>query len=151
VANPNHHTGSASSTLASDQVATLVGGTDGTQARILLTDSTGALITGGSTASSQYFSTAAEDNAQVKATAGLLYGFTAASTTAQYIQIHDDADGPTNGDVPQITVPVAANTTVAVTFIPPLSLSNGIWIGNSSTILTWTDGGDDCLFSVQYN
>jgi len=101
-------------------------------------------------AASQYTSTAAEDNALIKNAAGNLYGFTVASTTAQFVQLHNTATAPSGGAVPMRVWPIAANGTTQVAFNPPLRFSAGIWIGNSSTLATWTDAGDDCLFGAQY-
>lgn len=98
-------------------------------------------------------STAAEDNRVVKASAGTLYGFTAASTTAQYIQIFNLTAVPASGAgvVPFLTFPITANGTIAIDFgVYGIRCSTGIVIANSTTFLTYTDGGDDTLFNVQY-
>lgn len=97
-------------------------------------------------------STAAEDNRVVKASAGALYGFVVNSTTSQYIQIHNKAALPSGGDVPFLTFPIVANTTLTVDFgVYGIWCSTGITIVNSTTQQTYTDGGDDCLFNTQYN
>lgn len=98
-------------------------------------------------------STAAEDNRVVKASAGTLYGFTAASTTAQYIQIFNLTAVPASGAgvVPFLTFPITANGTIAIDFgVYGIRCSTGIVIANSTTFLTYTDGGDDTLFNTQY-
>ena len=107
---------------------------------------------GAESAASQAVSTAAEDNIQVKASAGNLFGFTVASSTAQFIQIHNVASAPGGGAVPFAgqSYPIAAGGVLTVSYFPPLRCTTGIFIANSTAQLSYTDGGDDCLFGVQY-
>jgi len=102
-------------------------------------------------AATQVASTAPEDNIIAKASAGNLYGITVNSTTAQFIQVHNTAALPSGGAVPfaGCAWAIAANGTLTVNFDPPLRCSVGITIVNSTTLQTWSDGADDCLFGIQ--
>ena len=98
-------------------------------------------------------STAEEASRVVKASAGVLYGFTAYNNNAatRYIQLYDSATLPADAVVPVLTVPVAAQSVVS--YAPGVygrAFTAGIVIANSTTDTTKTIGSADSLFDVQY-
>lgn len=84
---------------------------------------------------------------------GYLIAFSVLNTNAgaQYIQLHDAATLPADGQTPaaSFTVAGASNLTVAYT-LPGRLFLRGIVICNSSTAATKTLGSGDCFFDVQY-
>lgn len=89
----------------------------------------------------------------VKAGPGLLFGFSALSTNvaAQFVQVFDKHDAPTNGDVPDAVFSVAAASVQAVSYIFPGRFHKyGIWIANSTTAATLTAGAADTFFDAQF-
>lgn len=98
-------------------------------------------------------STALASSLVVKASAGRLYLLTITNTkaSAQYIQIHDTAAVPANGEVPVYSFYVPATTTVsfdATAFGD--YFGTGITVVNSSTVATKTLGSADVWFTALY-
>jgi hypothetical protein len=88
----------------------------------------------------------------VKATTGLLFGFTAVSTNvaAQFIQLFDRKDVPANTAVPLLSFPVAAENIAAGLWVPGRAFVQGIVIVNSTTQDTLTIGAADTIFDAQF-
>lgn len=86
----------------------------------------------------------------VKPDAGLLYGITVSSTSAQFIQVFDLTAVPADGVVPLLTFAVTATNQLGVAWIPPRGFSNGIVLCNSSTQHTKTIGTATCIFDAQF-
>jgi hypothetical protein len=96
-------------------------------------------------------SRAAANSLIVKATSGLLFGFTASSTgAAQFIQIFDAKTVPGDGAVPLLSFPIAATSVATGVWIPARAFVQGIVICNSSTQATKTIGSADTLFDAQF-
>lgn len=89
----------------------------------------------------------------VKSTAGKLYTMTGFNSkeSPQYIQIHDSASLPNDGNIPKITfiVPAQANFSLDLGQYGR-HFENGIYVCNSSTGATKTLGAADCWFDAQY-
>lgn len=88
----------------------------------------------------------------VKATSGLLFGFTASSSLAggQFIHLYDQNTVPSNGAVPLVVFTVPTVSVAAVSYIPPRAFRNGIVICNSTTQNTLTLGAANTIFDVQF-
>ena len=96
-------------------------------------------------------STADEASHVVKASAGVLYGFSGHSSTAQYIQIHDAATLPADTAVPEIVIYVEAGANFAWDSGKfGKYFGTGIVITNSSTRPLKTIGAADCWFNVSF-
>lgn len=90
-------------------------------------------------------------NLVVCARPALVFGFTASSIGAQFIQLFDAETLPAEGAVPTLVYPVAATSSCAAAFIPPRAFQNGVVILASSTQHTKTIAvSADTLFDVQY-
>lgn len=93
-----------------------------------------------------YESAAAEDNHQIKASPGILYGFmvTNFNAAARYIYVFDSAAGATGLPlIPPIPL-TAAGTAGSIAAIFPgfaLPFTAGIYVASSSTGPTFTDSG----------
>jgi hypothetical protein len=88
----------------------------------------------------------------VKATTGLLFGFTAVSTNvaAQFIQLFDARTVPADTTVPLLSFPVAAANVAASVWVPGRAFVQGIVICNSTTQATKTTGAADTIFDAQF-
>jgi hypothetical protein len=86
----------------------------------------------------------------VKPDAGLLYGFTVSSVSAQFIQVFDLTAVPADGVVPLLSFAVTALQQLGVAWIPPRGFSNGIVLCNSTTQHTKTIGTANCIFDAQF-
>lgn len=95
-------------------------------------------------------STAAENKRIVTTGPALLVGFTASSTTAQFIQLFDSSTVPADNAIPLPAFAITAGGSVSIDWITPRYFANGIVICNSTSQLTKTLGAADTLFDVQY-
>ena len=95
-------------------------------------------------------SVAAENHRIVTTGPALLVGFSASSTTAQFIQFFDASLVPADNAVPLPPFAITAGGSVSFTWTPPRYFANGIVICNSTSQLTKTLGAADTLFDVQY-
>lgn len=87
----------------------------------------------------------------VKASAGLLIGFTVSSVSSQFVQVFDTEALPANATVPVLSFDITALTTRGVSWLPvPRGFRNGIVIANSSTQHALTIGSANCIFDAQY-
>jgi hypothetical protein len=87
----------------------------------------------------------------VKATSGLLAGFTVSSVSAQFIQVFDLAALPANAAVPVLSFEISALSSRSFAAMPfPRGFKNGIVIANSSTQHALTIGSANCIFDAQY-
>lgn len=79
--------------------------------------------------------TVAASNVVVKGTPGNLYGFDAASgASAGYVMVFNATSLPANGTVTPLKVyNIAANSSMSITYNPPLVCSTGITLGFSTT------------------
>ena len=144
----------------------LVGGSDGTNVRNLLTDTTGALkngtnpgavigaveLTGAITNALTNTTTAAYATSLIiKASAGTIYtlnGFNS-KTSAQFIQLHNSATLPADAAVPVVTFYVPATSNFSFDWgVYGRSFSTGIVVTTSSTGPTKTIGAADCWFDA---
>lgn len=86
----------------------------------------------------------------VKAAAGTIHGIAGYTTTAQFIQLHDAASLPADTAVPELVVPVAANTFFNIP-LPGHVCATGIVVCNSTTGPTKTIGGADTWITAYYD
>lgn len=95
---------------------------------------------------------ALDDALIVKAAAGVLYGFSGFNSgPAQFIQVHDDAAVPANGEAPVLVFEVGADQPFSVDFgRRGRAFASGIVLCNSSTLATKTIGAADCWFDAQF-
>lgn len=144
----------------------LMGGSDGTNARNILTDTTGALknganagvvigaveLTGATTnALTNTTTTAYAASLIIKASAGTIYtlnGFNSKSS-GQFIQLHNSATLPADNAVPVVTFYVPASSNFSFDWgVYGRSFSAGIVVTTSSTGPTKTIGAADCWFDA---
>jgi hypothetical protein len=91
------------------------------------------------------------DGPVVKASAGTLYGFQGYAAAAGFVQVHNKASAPTNGNVPIIVIPVASGAAFSLDLgMRGRAFSTGIAFGFSTTGPTWTDGGSNLWVDAQY-
>ena len=99
-------------------------------------------------------STALAASLVAKATGGTVYAIWGYSSNvgAQFIQIHNTATLPANGEVPIVTLTVAAtsNFYFEIGAQTGLLFDTGITLCNSSTSATKTIGAADTWFNVAY-
>ena len=100
-----------------------------------------------------YASSVFESGSIVKASAGVLYGFSGynSASVAQFIQAHNSATQPSDGDAPTSLVKAAATSNFswdASRFGAPFS--SGIVITNSSVPDTLKSGSNDTWYNVIY-
>jgi hypothetical protein len=69
--------------------------------------------------------------------------------SAQFIQVHDIAVTPGDGNAPVFVFPIAASSFLVVEFEVPCQV--GIYVCNSSTAVDKTIGAADCTFVVCYD
>jgi len=86
----------------------------------------------------------------VKASPGILHGVAGYTTTAQFIQVHDATSLPADTAVPELVIPVAADTFFNVP-LPAHLCGTGIVICNSTTGPTKTIGGADTWLTAYYD
>lgn len=98
-------------------------------------------------------STALDNDGPVsKASAGTLYGFQGYAAAAGFVQVHNKASAPTNGNVPIIVIPVASGAPFSWDGgMRGRAFSTGIAFGFSTTGPTWTDGGANMWVDAQYS
>jgi len=140
-------------------VIAIVGGSDGTNARALSVDSSGNVSIKRKPDATSTFaptnvdSTALEASHILKASAGVLYGFTgySARTTSQFIQVHNTTTLPADTAVPIVVIFIPPGP-VSFSWDAPAELgkffSTGITICNSTTGPTKTIGSADCWFNA---
>lgn len=100
-----------------------------------------------------YQSTANENSAEVKASAGVLYevrGYNA-SATDQFVMVFDATATPANTTVPEEVYAVGAEDNFSITWPQGKQMTTGIVITNSTSQQTLTIGGNDCWFAVDYD
>ena len=89
----------------------------------------------------------------IKTSSGTLYMLTGynSKTSSQFIQLHNSANAPSNGNVPVITFIVPATSNFSFDFgVYGRYFSAGIVVVNSSTAANYTAGGADCWFDAQF-
>ena len=87
----------------------------------------------------------------VKASAGRLRGLSGYSTTAQFLQIHNTATLPADGQVPVVVIPIEANKPFSIDFGKDgRSFSTGITVCVSTTGPTKTIGSANTWIDAQY-
>lgn len=132
----------------------VTGGNLGTQAVSGTLTSAGTVTNTPATPTNYNVVTAASTNAAVvKATAGTLYEITVSNVTATpiFVKLYNKATAPTVGtDVPMLTIPVAATTTVAIPF-PPLGKRFGTGIGIAATAAAVATDTGVAVAGVQIN
>lgn len=96
-------------------------------------------------------SSAFTSGVNVKSTNGVLYSITGYTSAAagQYIQVYDTANNVVSGTPISISN-IGATSTFSVTFSKGLATLNGITIVNSSTPVTYTNGGVNTYYTVVY-
>lgn len=106
------------------------------------------------TPASKAASTALEASHVIKASAGVLHGFTGynSKSTPQFIQVFNSTTVPIDTTVPEIVIvapPLSNFSWDSGKFSYPFS--TGMAISNSSTVATKTVGGSDCWFNALFN
>ncbi len=82
----------------------------------------------------------------------ICYGLIGHNTgPAQFVQVHDAADVPADGAIPETVLNVPADTNFSIDYGPKgRAFLVGIAVCNSSTVPTKTVGAADCWFDVIY-
>jgi hypothetical protein len=98
-------------------------------------------------------STAYEASRVITANPARLHGICGynSKTSAQFIQVHDSATLPADGDAPEILLTVPASSNFSFDSITGYRFNSGIVVCNSSTGATKTIGSADCWFSAEYS
>lgn len=88
----------------------------------------------------------------VKAAPGKLYSLHVHNNrgSAQFIHVYNATTTPVAQN-PVVVLSLAAGAYAHLEWHEGLELSTGIFVGNSSTVDTYTIGSADCHFCVQYN
>lgn len=112
-----------------------------------------SLIVDGSSSATPARTSALAASLVVKASAGVLYGFSGFnnSASAQYIQVHDSATLPADTAVPEVVIKADAGENFFWSpTVAGVSFTAGIVLCNSSTAATKTIGSADCWFQAEY-
>jgi hypothetical protein len=97
-------------------------------------------------------STAYEASRVVKASAGTLRSLTGYNSgPAQFIQLHNTASLPADGQAPILILPLPATSGFAFEWVNGIPCSTGITLCNSTTGPTKTIGGANCFFTAGFN
>lgn len=96
-------------------------------------------------------STALEASHLISANPTILIGLTGHNSGPdQYIQLHNAAAVPADGEVPKIVFKVLAASSFSLDYSPDGRVfSIGLVVCNSTTVGTLTIGSTDCWFDVQ--
>lgn len=97
-------------------------------------------------------SVALESSRVAKSTAGIIFnviGYNAGPE--QFIHIYNSAAVPASGAIPVVVQKVATGSNFEIQFgSDGIYLTDGVCVGNSTTLATRTAGALDCFFSVSY-